>query len=93
MSEAAGTFPSNYESLSELEALREAVGDEIGYWFNLMEQHGKDSPVGQQAWVALTEWTSIRRNMLSEDPQQLRIVASALRAAQAARQASAQQVA
>lgn len=79
-------FPENFESLSELEALREAVGDEMAYWAERVHQYGRQAPEGIQASTVLGEWATIRRNMLSDGTYQLTIVASALRAARAARE-------
>lgn len=78
-------LPSNFESLSRLEALREAVGSEIAFWSTRADALGGETTAGQAALEVMDYWAQLQQNMWSDETQVLDSIESALHAAKQSR--------
>lgn len=85
MNEMKNGLPDNFESLSRLEALREAVGEEVGFWSQRASELGDETRRGQAALEAMDYWAGIQMNMWSDDTNVLDAIEANLRAARASR--------
>ena len=84
-------LPNNFESLSRLEALREAAGEEVGFWSLRASELGDDTLCGQAALEVMNYWAGLQMNMWSDDTDVLDAIEASLRAARATRRASLSQ--
>ncbi|MFT3945167.1 MAG: hypothetical protein QM705_15275 [Ancrocorticia sp.] len=67
--------------------MREAVGEEVGFWSHRASELGDETRRGQAALEAMDYWAGLQMNMWSDDTNVLDAIEANLRAARAARRA------